>query len=70
VKQVENLKKDSMNNNWLSFPLSPSHPSLPSNDLQATQYHHFPLGLVNENIENPFQNHGIISFLTIFLESW
>ncbi|WJX45681.1 hypothetical protein P8452_32543 [Trifolium repens] len=46
-----------MNNNWLSFPLSPSHPSLPSNDLQATQYHHFPLGLVNENIENPFQNH-------------
>ncbi|XP_073226573.1 AP2-like ethylene-responsive transcription factor PLT2 [Cicer arietinum] len=46
-----------MNNNWLSFPLSPSHSSLPPNDLQATQYHHFPLGLVNQNIENPFQNH-------------
>ncbi|CAI8616645.1 unnamed protein product [Vicia faba] len=46
-----------MNNNWLSFPLSPSNSSLPSNDLQATQYHHFPLGLVNENMENPFQNH-------------
>ncbi|AES88955.2 putative transcription factor AP2-EREBP family [Medicago truncatula] len=46
-----------MNNNWLSFPLSPSHSSLPSNDLQATQYHHFPLGLVNDNMENPFQNH-------------
>ncbi|KAI5390574.1 hypothetical protein KIW84_075761 [Lathyrus oleraceus] len=46
-----------MNNNWLSFPLSPSHSSLPANDLQATQYHHFPLGLVNENMENPFHNH-------------
>lgn len=55
-----------MNNNWLSFPLSPSNSSLPANDLQATQYHHFPLGLVNENMENPFQNHGIVFlFLTL-----
>ncbi|XP_027356302.1 AP2-like ethylene-responsive transcription factor PLT2 [Abrus precatorius] len=46
-----------MNNNWLSFPLSPTHSSLPANDLQATQYHQFSLGLVNENMENPFQNH-------------
>ncbi|KAF1885125.1 hypothetical protein Lal_00029014 [Lupinus albus] len=44
-------------NNWLSFPLSPTHSSLPPHDLQATQYHHFSLGLVNENMENPFQNH-------------
>ncbi|KAK7341617.1 hypothetical protein VNO80_24554 [Phaseolus coccineus] len=46
-----------MNNNWLSFPLSPTHSSLPSHDLQATQYHQFSLGLVNESMENPFQNH-------------
>ncbi|KAL2596748.1 hypothetical protein AAZX31_11G128800 [Glycine max] len=46
-----------MNNNWLSFPLSPTHSSLPAHDLQATQYHQFSLGLVNENMENPFQNH-------------
>ncbi|XP_027909702.1 AP2-like ethylene-responsive transcription factor PLT2 [Vigna unguiculata] len=47
-----------MNNNWLSFPLSPTHSSLPSShDLQATQYHQFSLGLVNETMENPFQNH-------------
>ncbi|XP_057456210.1 AP2-like ethylene-responsive transcription factor PLT2 isoform X2 [Lotus japonicus] len=45
------------NNNWLSFPLSPSHSSLPVHDLQATQYHQFSLGLVNDNMENPFQNH-------------
>ncbi|KAK4492406.1 hypothetical protein RD792_003211 [Penstemon davidsonii] len=38
-------------NNWLSFPLSPTHPSLPQD-----QSHHFTLGLVNENIETPFQN--------------
>ncbi|KAK7262542.1 hypothetical protein RJT34_30116 [Clitoria ternatea] len=46
-----------MNNNWLSFPLSPTHSSLSTHDLQATQYHQFSLGLVNENMENPFQNH-------------
>ncbi|KAG4385264.1 hypothetical protein GLYMA_12G056300v4 [Glycine max] len=46
-----------MNNNWLSFPLSPTHSSLPAHDLQATQYHQFSLGLVNENMDNPFQNH-------------
>ncbi|XP_062084000.1 AP2-like ethylene-responsive transcription factor PLT2 isoform X1 [Humulus lupulus] len=39
----------SMNtNNWLSFPLSPTHPSLPS--------HQFTLGLVNDDMDNPFQN--------------
>ncbi|KAJ1383335.1 DNA-binding domain superfamily, partial [Sesbania bispinosa] len=48
----------SMNsNNWLSFPLSPTHSSLPAH-LQATQSHQFSLGtLVNENMESPFQNH-------------
>ncbi|KAL6564686.1 AP2-like ethylene-responsive transcription factor plt2 [Orobanche minor] len=35
-------------NSWLSFPLSPTHPSLP--------HHHFSLGLVNDSIENPYQN--------------
>ncbi|KAK4254892.1 hypothetical protein QN277_007968 [Acacia crassicarpa] len=47
----------SMNsNNWLSFPLSPTQSSLPP-QLQATQSHQFSLGLVNDSIENPFQNH-------------
>ncbi|CAL0329172.1 unnamed protein product [Lupinus luteus] len=44
-------------NNWLSFPLSPTHSPLPAHDLQATQYHQFPVELVNENMENPFQLH-------------
>ncbi|XP_019465199.1 PREDICTED: AP2-like ethylene-responsive transcription factor PLT2 [Lupinus angustifolius] len=45
-------------NDWLSFPLSPTHSPLQAHDdLQATQYHQFPLGLVNENMENPFQIH-------------
>ncbi|CAN4119826.1 unnamed protein product [Withania somnifera] len=43
-------------NNWLSFPLSPTHPSSLSPHLQTTQSHHFSLGLVNETIDNPFQN--------------
>ncbi|XP_045799860.1 AP2-like ethylene-responsive transcription factor PLT1 [Trifolium pratense] len=52
----------SMNtNNWLSFPLSPTHPSSLPPHLQPTQsqYHHFSLGtLVNDNmLETPFQNH-------------
>ncbi|KAF3678490.1 AP2-like ethylene-responsive transcription factor PLT1 [Capsicum annuum] len=42
-------------NNWLSFPLSPTHSSLPPH-LQTTQSHHFSLGLVNETIDNPFQS--------------
>ncbi|XP_059311464.1 AP2-like ethylene-responsive transcription factor PLT2 [Lycium ferocissimum] len=42
-------------NNWLSFPLSPTHSSLPPH-LQTVQSHHFSLGLVNETIDNPFQN--------------
>ncbi|PON69764.1 AP2/ERF transcription factor [Parasponia andersonii] len=46
----------SMNsNNWLSFPLSPTHPSLTSN-LHTSQSHQFSLGLVNDNMDNPFQN--------------
>ncbi|WJX74507.1 AP2-like ethylene-responsive transcription factor plt2 [Trifolium repens] len=48
-------------NNWLSFPLSPTHPSSLPPHLQPTQsqYHHFSLGtLVNDNmLETPFQNH-------------
>ncbi|CAI9106548.1 OLC1v1005732C1 [Oldenlandia corymbosa var. corymbosa] len=45
----------SMNsNNWLSFPLSPTHSSLPHH-LQTAQSHQFSLGLVNESIDNPFQ---------------
>nr|CAN74963.1 hypothetical protein VITISV_011083 [Vitis vinifera] len=46
----------SMNsNNWLSFPLSPTHSSLPLN-LHASQAQQFSLGLVNDNMESPFQN--------------
>ncbi|KAL2557184.1 AP2-like ethylene-responsive transcription factor PLT2 [Forsythia ovata] len=40
-------------NNWLSFPLSPTHSSLPPH-LQAAQSHQFSLGLVNDNIDTPF----------------
>lgn len=49
----------SMNsNNWLSFPLSPTNSSLPLN-LHASQAHQFSLGLVNDNMETPFQSQGI-----------
>ncbi|EOY32584.1 AP2 domain-containing transcription factor [Theobroma cacao] len=45
----------SMNsNNWLSFPLSPTNSSLPTH-LHPSQSHQFNLGLVNDNVENPFQ---------------
>ncbi|XP_031257835.1 AP2-like ethylene-responsive transcription factor PLT2 [Pistacia vera] len=45
----------SMNsNNWLSFPLSPTHASLPP-QLHTSQSHQFNLGLVNDNMDNPFQ---------------
>ncbi|KAK5803779.1 hypothetical protein PVK06_031428 [Gossypium arboreum] len=44
----------SMNsNNWLSFPLSPSNSSLHSS--QSHDHHQFNVGLVNDNMENPFQ---------------
>ncbi|MED6168825.1 hypothetical protein PIB30_015201 [Stylosanthes scabra] len=43
-----NSSSSNNNNNWLSFPLSPTHPP---------QYHQFPLGFVNDTIENPFHNH-------------
>ncbi|TYJ96151.1 AP2-like ethylene-responsive transcription factor PLT2 [Cucumis melo var. makuwa] len=51
----------SMNsNNWLSFPLSPTNPSLPPH-LQTTTHHshHFSLGnLENDhNMDIPFQTH-------------
>uniref|UniRef100_A0A7N2QX13 AP2/ERF domain-containing protein n=1 Tax=Quercus lobata TaxID=97700 RepID=A0A7N2QX13_QUELO len=42
-------------NNWLSFPLSPTHSSLPAH-LQTSQSHHFSLGLVNDTMDNPFQS--------------
>ncbi|KAJ7980757.1 AP2-like ethylene-responsive transcription factor [Quillaja saponaria] len=43
-------------NNWLSFPLSPTHSSLPP-FLQTSQSHQFSLGLdVNDGMENQFQN--------------
>ncbi|XP_052208594.1 AP2-like ethylene-responsive transcription factor PLT2 isoform X2 [Diospyros lotus] len=47
----------SMNsNNWLSFPLSPNQSSLPPSLHASHQSHHFSLGLVNDNIDNAFQN--------------
>ncbi|KAM5582614.1 AP2-like ethylene-responsive transcription factor PLT2 [Rosa sericea] len=46
----------SMNsNNWLSFPLSPTHSSLPS-QLHPSHSHQFSLGLVSDSMDNPFQN--------------
>ncbi|XP_071698660.1 AP2-like ethylene-responsive transcription factor PLT2 [Rutidosis leptorrhynchoides] len=42
-------------NNWLSFPLSPTHSSLPPH-LHNTQSHNFSLGLVHDNMDTPFQN--------------
>ncbi|KAG8638266.1 AP2-like ethylene-responsive transcription factor PLT2 [Manihot esculenta] len=42
-------------NNWLSFPLSPTHSSLP-NHLHASHSQQFSLGLVTENLDNPFQH--------------
>lgn len=64
-KKLSRKKFGIMNsNNWLSFPLSPTHSSLPPH-LQTAQSHHFSLGLVNETIDNPFQNQGTnILFLT------
>ncbi|KAJ8452548.1 hypothetical protein Cgig2_000137 [Carnegiea gigantea] len=44
-------------NNWLSFPLSPTHSSLPPH-LQSSNsqtHQHFSLGLVTDHIDNPFQ---------------
>ncbi|KAJ9164382.1 hypothetical protein P3X46_023962 [Hevea brasiliensis] len=41
-------------NNWLSFPLSPTHSSLPT-QLHASHPQQFSLGLVTENLDNPFQ---------------
>ncbi|WCJ36927.1 Integrase-type DNA-binding superfamily protein [Euphorbia peplus] len=46
----------SMNsNNWLTFPLSPTHPSLQTH-LHSSHPQHFSLGLVSDSMENPFQN--------------
>ncbi|KAG2304913.1 hypothetical protein Bca52824_033564 [Brassica carinata] len=42
-------------NNWLAFPLSPTHSSLPPH-IHSSQTSHFNLGLVNDNMDNPFQN--------------
>ncbi|KAL4591454.1 hypothetical protein LXL04_004420 [Taraxacum kok-saghyz] len=42
-------------NNWLSFPLSPTHSSLQSH-LQTAQSHNFSLGLVHDNMDTPFPN--------------
>ncbi|CAH8301831.1 unnamed protein product [Eruca vesicaria subsp. sativa] len=42
-------------NNWLAFPLSPTQSSLPPH-IHSSQTSHFNLGLVNDNMDNPFQN--------------
>ncbi|KAL4296283.1 hypothetical protein GQ457_12G025920 [Hibiscus cannabinus] len=48
----------SMNsNNWLSFPLSPTNSSMPTHLHSSQPHHQFNLGLVNDNMENPFQIH-------------
>lgn len=56
-------------NNWLSFPLSPTHSSLPAH-LQTTPSHHFSLGLVNDHMENPFQTQGIFAFIFFLWILW
>jgi AP2-like factor (ANT lineage) len=55
-------------NNWLSFPLSPTHPSLPAH-LHASHPHQFSLGLVNDNMENPFQTQGTSLIISSFFSS-
>ncbi|KAJ8751224.1 hypothetical protein K2173_016405 [Erythroxylum novogranatense] len=42
-------------NNWLTFPLSPNNSSLQTH-MQTPHSHQFSLGLVNDNMDNPFQN--------------
>ncbi|KAF8092607.1 hypothetical protein N665_0408s0004 [Sinapis alba] len=42
-------------NNWLAFPLSPTHSSLPPH-IHSSQTSPFNIGLVNDNMDNPFQN--------------
>ncbi|KAK8683182.1 hypothetical protein V6N13_039248 [Hibiscus sabdariffa] len=44
-------------NNWLSFPLSPTNSSMPTHLHSSQPHHQFNLGLVNDNMENPFQIH-------------
>lgn len=53
-------------NNWLSFPLSPTHSSLPAH-LQTSQSHHFSLGLGNDTMDNPFQSQGTYLFPLLLL---
>ncbi|KVH96963.1 hypothetical protein Ccrd_000943 [Cynara cardunculus var. scolymus] len=43
-------------NNWLSFPLSPTHLSLPPHLHTAQKSHNFSLGLVHDNMDTPFPN--------------
>ncbi|XP_074293873.1 AP2-like ethylene-responsive transcription factor PLT2 [Silene latifolia] len=44
------------NNNWLSFPLSPTHSPIPSHlqDANSEPHQHFSLGLDGDQIDNPF----------------
>lgn len=63
--RFDSKKKKKMNsNNWLAFPLSPTHSSLPPH-IHSSQTPHFNLGLVNDNMENPFQNQGMHTHLCI-----
>ncbi|KAL3645114.1 hypothetical protein CASFOL_010294 [Castilleja foliolosa] len=51
-------------NNWLSFPLSPTHPSL------SHPSHNFSLGLFNDNIETPFQNQATFVSTGLLRQKW
>lgn len=62
LQQCSNPQEAMNSNNWLSFPLSPTHPSLPTHLHETSQSHHFSLGLVSDNIDSPFQNQGTIHF--------
>ncbi|KAK9692371.1 hypothetical protein RND81_09G259700 [Saponaria officinalis] len=44
-------------NNWLSFPLSPTHSSIPSHHQTTNSdlnHQHYNLGLVSDQLDNPF----------------
>lgn len=54
-------------NNWLSFPLSPSHPAHMSSQTSQDQGHHFSLGLINDNLDNSFQTQGMCGSFHVYI---
>ena len=65
----DSKKREMNSNNWLAFPLSPTHSSLPPH-IHSSQNSHFNLGLVNDNIDNPFQNQGMCTHIYVYVCSY